>query len=54
MSVRVDQAEFATLPNVKLYPGMPAEVFIETGERTVLQYLVGPLTDMIAHTWREQ
>jgi hypothetical protein len=34
--------------------GCFAEVFIETGERTVLQYLAGPLTDMIAHSWREQ
>jgi HlyD family type I secretion membrane fusion protein len=38
----------------KLYPGMPVEVFIETGERTALQYLVGPISDMIAHSWREE
>jgi HlyD family type I secretion membrane fusion protein len=39
---------------LKLYPGMPAEVFVEAGERTALQYLVGPITDVIAHSWREQ
>ncbi len=36
---------------LKLYPGMPAEVFIETGERTVI---AGPLTDIIAHSSREK
>ncbi len=49
--VRMDAKD---IKGLKLYPGMPAEVFIETGERTVLQYLVGPLTDMIAHSWREE
>jgi membrane fusion protein, type I secretion system len=49
--VRMDAKD---IKGLKLYPGMPAEVFIETGERTVLEYLVGPLTDMIAHSWREQ
>jgi membrane fusion protein, type I secretion system len=49
--VRMDAKD---IDGLKLYPGMPAEVFIETGERRVLQYLAGPLTDMIAHSWREQ
>jgi HlyD family type I secretion membrane fusion protein len=39
---------------LKLYPGMPVEVFIEAGERTALEYLMGPLSDVIAHSWREQ
>jgi len=42
------------IKGLKLYPGMQAEVFIETGERTVIQYLTEPLTDIIAHSWREQ
>lgn len=37
----------------KLVPGMPVEVFIATGERTVLSYLVKPLGDQIMHTFRE-
>ncbi len=28
---------------IKLYPGMPAEVFIVTGSRTLLEYLLAPL-----------
>jgi HlyD family type I secretion membrane fusion protein len=49
--VRMDAKD---INGIKLYPGMPAEVFIETGERTVIQYLTGPLTDIIAHSWREK
>ena len=38
----------------KLVPGMPATVIITTGERTVLQFLVGPLFDRLAKTMRER
>ena len=36
-----------------LVPGMPAEVFIETGDRTAISYLVKPLTDRLARTFVE-
>ena len=35
--VQVDQNELAELPNVKLYPGMPATVMFPTIERTALR-----------------
>jgi HlyD family secretion protein len=38
----------------KLRPGMPAEAFIRTDERTVLSYFLKPLLDQLAHTFREQ
>jgi len=38
----------------RLVPGMPVEVFISTGSRTVLSYLVKPLGDQIMHTFRER
>jgi HlyD family secretion protein len=38
----------------KFVPGMPVEVFIVTGDRTVLSYLTKPLTDQIMHTFRER
>ncbi|MBZ0229403.1 MAG: HlyD family type I secretion periplasmic adaptor subunit [Bauldia sp.] len=38
----------------KMVPGVPVEVFISTGERTVLSYLVRPLGDQIMHTFRER
>ena len=38
---------------LELLPGMPAEVLINTGERTLLQYLMDPLSDTIAHSFIE-
>jgi epimerase transport system membrane fusion protein len=32
---------------------MPAEVLVNTGERTMLQYLMAPLRDTVAHSMRE-
>lgn len=41
------------LGDFKVLPGMPAEVIIKTGERTLFQYLVKPLTDRLANALRE-
>ena len=38
----------------ELQPGMPGDVLITTGERTILQYLFGPISDLIAKSMREQ
>jgi len=38
----------------RFVPGMPVEVFISTGSRTVLSYLIKPLGDQIMHTFRER
>jgi HlyD family secretion protein len=42
------------LGGLELAPGMPAEAFIQTGERTVISYLMKPLVDQVMHTFREQ
>lgn len=39
---------------VQLYPGMPAEALIVTGRRTVLSYLISPLTDSMRRAFREE
>jgi len=39
--------------DLKLLPGMPAEVLIHTGDRTMLQYLADPLKDTIARSFIE-
>lgn len=36
-----------------LIAGMPAEVFIKTGEKTLLQYLADPLVDTVARSFIE-
>lgn len=38
----------------QIIPGMPVEVFIKTGERTPLAYLMQPLQDSFSKAWREQ
>ena len=40
--------------DVRLYPGMPAEVMILTGERTFLNYLTAPITRSFHRAFREQ
>ncbi|ASM35803.1 protein Sape [Campylobacter sputorum subsp. bubulus] len=37
-----------------LLPGMPAEVIIKTGERTVLNYFLKPFTDMFKRAFNEE
>jgi len=39
--------------DLTLTPGMPAEVLIVTGERTMLQYLMEPLTNSLRRSFRE-
>jgi epimerase transport system membrane fusion protein len=39
--------------SLELVPGMPAEVLINTGSRTLLQYLTQPLTDSFARSFIE-
>ena len=38
----------------QVQPGMTAEVIIRTGERTVLEYLLHPLTRRVAASMKEQ
>jgi len=52
--VRVDQAELAAMPNIKLYPGMPATVMIPTIQRTAFDYIVGPLVMSFNHSFRQK
>ena len=53
VSVRLDPEVESQLP-ARLVPGMPVELLIKGQDRTVLNFLVKPLTDRIAHTFREQ
>ena len=52
--VKVDPKELEHLDqHVVLTPGMPAEVMIVTKERTMLDYLLAPLTDTFRRGMRE-
>ncbi|MCP1837157.1 HlyD family type I secretion membrane fusion protein [Bradyrhizobium sp. USDA 4524] len=52
--VRIDQDELATMPNIRLYPGMPATVMIPTIQRTAFDYIVGPLVMSFNHAFRQK
>ena len=46
--------EKSCLPDLqRLKPGMPAEVHIQTGERSVLSYFMKPLTDQMNRAFRQ-
>jgi HlyD family secretion protein len=51
--LRLSADELDKLGDLKLKPGMPAEVFIQTRTRTPLSYLLQPLSDQIARSFRE-
>lgn len=51
--VRVDQDELAAIPNIRLYPGMPAIVMIPTVQRTAFEYIVGPLIMSFNQSFRQ-
>jgi HlyD family secretion protein len=38
----------------QIYPGMPVETFISTGDRTFAEYLVKPLLDSFSRAFREE
>lgn len=51
--VAMSPEQVARLGDVKLVPGMPVEAFVKTGERTVMSYLMKPLSDQLNRAFRE-
>jgi membrane fusion protein, type I secretion system len=47
-------AEVDRLGDLKLVPGMPVEAYMQTGQRTVMSYLLKPLEDQIVKAFRER
>jgi HlyD family secretion protein len=52
--IGIDAGEVDRLGGSKLTPGMPVEAFIQTGERTLVSYLVKPLHDQLMRSFREK
>jgi epimerase transport system membrane fusion protein len=51
--VELTPDSFEKLGDMELVPGMPAEVLINTGERTVFEYLMQPITNAFARAFIE-
>ncbi|MBH5370142.1 HlyD family type I secretion periplasmic adaptor subunit [Bradyrhizobium glycinis] len=52
--VSMPPEEIARLGEVKMIPGMPVEAFVQTGDRTMLSYLMKPLHDQLMRAFREK
>jgi HlyD family secretion protein len=52
--VSMPREEVARLGESKLIPGMPVEAFVQTGDRTMLSYLMKPLSDQLMRSFREK
>jgi HlyD family secretion protein len=52
--VSITSEELARLGKIKLLPGMPAEIFARTYDRSVLSYFTKPLSDQIVRAFRER
>ena len=52
--VELEKELLSQLSGMRLVPGMPAEVFISTAERTAASYLVKPFTDQMNRAFRER
>ena len=53
VEIGVDDGELVKLDGQELVAGMPVEVYIQTGERTALNYLMKPMTDYFNKALRE-
>jgi HlyD family secretion protein len=52
--IAVPDEEVTRLKGTMLVPGMPVESFIQTGERTVISYLIKPIRDQVMRAFRER
>jgi HlyD family secretion protein len=52
--VSMPPQEVARLGDVRMIPGMPVEAFVQTGDRTMLSYLIKPLNDQLMRAFREK
>ncbi|KAB2939591.1 MAG: HlyD family type I secretion periplasmic adaptor subunit [Hyphomicrobium sp.] len=52
--VKLDEKDArAKTENIRPMPGMPADVFIKTGERTFFDYIMKPIVDSFSRAFRE-
>jgi HlyD family type I secretion membrane fusion protein len=52
--IRLDARSMAMVPDFAPTPGMPAEVYIKTRERSFAEYLLQPVKDSMARAFREE
>lgn len=50
----LSRESLAQWPEIRMNPGMPAEVIIVTGERRAIDYFTSPISDRMRRSFREQ
>lgn len=53
VKVEIAPGELENFPDIKLTSGMPAEVFIDLGSNSLMQYLLQPMIDSFHRAFRE-
>lgn len=54
LTLSVTPEELHRLGKVEILPGMPVEAFLKTGDRSVLSYLLAPMTHQLMRAFREE
>jgi HlyD family type I secretion membrane fusion protein len=54
VDIEVRAEDVVRIAGLKLSPGMPADAFIETGERTFARYMLAPITEGIGRGMKEK
>lgn len=54
VNVSVDAGALRKYPDVKLVPGLPVEVALDTGSHTAFDYFLEPITDVLRRGMREK
>jgi membrane fusion protein, type I secretion system len=52
--VTLSGGQRSRLGNVQLVSGMPVEVFLQTGHRTMMSYLLKPISDQLQRMFSER
>ncbi len=52
--IEIDATELNELGDIELYPGMPAEVYVITGSRTFMTYMMDPITESFRKSFRQE
>lgn len=52
--ISIPPEQIQRLGEVKLLPGMPVEAFVQTGDTTMVSYLIKPLHDQFVRAFREK
>jgi HlyD family secretion protein len=54
IKVRLDADALARAPQIALKAGMPAEIFVQTGSRSILSFLLKPMLDQVRYSMRTE